>query len=91
MFKMFTRNCLLFSNFTLFSWTCIIPLLSDKNHSLYLKKFYGHSQDLSVTMYYHYMDVTETLTVTRNEHIEIVGKGDLDVGGGGVFFSLLLD
>lgn len=62
-----------------------------KIHSIYLKKFYGHSQDLSVAMYYHYMDVTETLTVTRNEHIEIVGKGDLDVWGGGFFFSLLLD
>lgn len=68
---------------------------SDKNHSWYLKKSYGHSHDVSVAKHCHYTGVTEALTVTKNEHIEIVGKGDLGwgflVGVLGFFFSLLLD
>lgn len=42
------------------------------------------SPKICVAMHCHYMDVTETLAVTKNEHIEIVGKGDL-----GFFFFLL--
>lgn len=53
--------------------------ISDKNHSLYCKKFYGLSQDLRIPVHCHYMDITETLAVTKKEHIEIVGKGDLDI------------
>lgn len=50
--------------------------IPDKNHSLYLNKFYGHSQNLHVAMHCHCIDVTVTLTVTRNEHTEIIRKGD---------------
>lgn len=39
-------------------------------------------------MHYHFMDVTENLPLTKNEHIEIVGKGDLVVF---FFSSLVLD
>lgn len=72
------RNCSLFSNFTLFSWTCILPpCIWSRNHSLYLNRHYGDSQDHSFGIHYHFIDATETLPAIKNEYIEIVGKGDL--------------
>lgn len=71
------RNCFPFSNF-LFSWISILPLcIWGRNHSLYLKRHYGHSQGFSFAIHYHFMDVTEALAVTKNEYIETEGKGDL--------------